>query len=181
MPAAGLVFGVDGLAKQYLVAVRGGGPHHSFVEHPAGDRAFLGQIGFDVRPLAAGFEDDDFASAIHFREFRGTGVGREIDLSNAHHGAALVVGSGSRGTVRASRLPMIRNALNKVAPPLLETAVIPSESPSQRSAVEDPIPDQLAGVLRLRASHSEVWLAQVTASSFLSSAPPASPLRHFRR
>ena len=75
VPAAGLVFGIDGLAKQYLVAVRSGGAHHSFVQHPARDGPFFGEIGLDVRPFPAGFEDDDFASAIHFRQFRGTGVG----------------------------------------------------------------------------------------------------------
>jgi 3-oxoacyl-(acyl-carrier-protein) synthase len=64
---AGLVFGVDSLAKQNLVAVRSGSSHHSLIEYPTGHGTFLCKIGFDVHPLAAGFEDDDFAPAIHFR------------------------------------------------------------------------------------------------------------------
>ena len=47
-------------------------------------------------PFAAGFKNDDFPSPIHFRQFRRTGIGREVDLGHAHHRAALEVG-GSGG------------------------------------------------------------------------------------
>ena len=47
-----------------------------------------------MRPVAAGFDDDEFVSAASFAEFGGVGGGRDADGFFVDEGAALRLGGG---------------------------------------------------------------------------------------
>ena len=108
--AAGLVLGIDGGAKQDAVAVGGRRPDHAGIENPAADglafdvfvfdKSGVGSLleaeqGFDVQPVAALVEENQFASAFGLAELAGICVGRQVDDGLAHQDA--VIGGQQQG------------------------------------------------------------------------------------
>ena len=102
--AAGLVFGIDGGAEQNAVAVGSRRPDDAGIENPAADglafvlivqnESGVGSVGgaeqrFDVQPVAALVEENQFPSAFHLTELVGGGIGRDIDDGLAHQRAAI--------------------------------------------------------------------------------------------
>src|ERR1017187_9424184 len=92
--AAGLFFGVHRGAEDDAVAIGSGGPDYADIEDPSGngflvgififDEVGVGIVGiaeecFDTDPIAAFFEENDFASAFGLGELVRIGVGREVD------------------------------------------------------------------------------------------------------
>ena len=59
--------------------------------------ARFAEDGFDVRPVASGFDDDEFVSAASLAEFGGVGAGRDADGFFVDESAALGLGGGERG------------------------------------------------------------------------------------
>ena len=103
--AAGLVFGIDGGAEQDAVAVGSRRPDHAGIENPAADGLALdvfvlrneGGVGslreaeqsFDVQPVAAFLEQNQFPSAFGLAELVGSCVGRQVDDGLADQRAAI--------------------------------------------------------------------------------------------
>ncbi len=104
---AGLIFGVGGLSEDDLVAVGSGQADQSFAGNPSSDGLAFGfrvifigifsrlsQNGFDVSPVAAGLDDDEFVSASSFAEFGCVGAGGDADGLFVDERAALDLGGG---------------------------------------------------------------------------------------
>jgi hypothetical protein len=104
---AGLVFGIGGFAEDDLVAVGSGQADQRFAVDPSSNRLAFGfgiifvriffrlaEDGFDMGPVAAGFDDDEFVSAAGFAEFRGVTAGRDPDGFLVDERAALCLGGG---------------------------------------------------------------------------------------
>jgi hypothetical protein len=98
--AAGFLLAGDRFAEQDLVAIGRGGAHHTLVEDPAADVATfaelggLGQSGKHVEPVAGFLDDGDLTAAIDDGDLGRVVVGRNVDLRDTHHDAAL--GGGKR-------------------------------------------------------------------------------------
>src|SRR5208282_5970262 len=102
MSAAGLVLRIDGRAEQNAVAVGSRCPDNTVVEHPAADGLALvllvhnesriatrqAEYSFDVQPLRALAEQNQFPPAFDLRELARTRVGRQVDHRFADQGAA---------------------------------------------------------------------------------------------
>src|ERR1700687_5764081 len=83
--------------------------YQRFSVNPSSDRLSFGlrvifvgisfrfaEDGFDVSPVAAGVDDDEFVFATHFAEFGSVGAGRDADGLFVDERAALRLGGGER-------------------------------------------------------------------------------------
>src|SRR4029077_14534333 len=104
---AGLVFGVCRLAEDNLVSIRSCSCDQGFDHYPAGDGfagmffiiigitlAGLGQQRFNVDPVAAAFNDDEFMAASGLAYLCCVCVGSYVEGCFVHQRSALGVGKG---------------------------------------------------------------------------------------